>query len=156
MRLPPSVWGPFFWHTIHITALGYPSEPGYVHKRAAKDFFEALANLIPCPVCRDHYTVHLQKFPISPHLDKRADLFRWTVQLHNEVNKSIGKPVVSEAEAIQFYKRIGARDKTTVINQEALDELDIRSMLKGGFVGAGVTFVAGALLWWSSRGEAKK
>jgi len=153
MRLPPSVWGPFFWHTIHITALGYSNEPTYAQKRSAKEFYESLVNLIPCPVCRTHYAKHIQLFPISPHLDKRVDLFRWTVQLHNEVNKSLGKPQVTETEAIYYYKRIGARDKSPVIDQQTLEEVDMRSMLKGGFIGAGVTFVAGSLLWWSTKGE---
>lgn len=153
MRLPPTVWGPLFWHTIHITALGYSNEPTYSQKRAAKEFFEALAHLIPCPLCRSHYETHIQKYPISPHLDKRIDLFRWTVNLHNEVNKSLGKPVKTEMEVIYFYKRIGARDKSPVINQDTLDEVDIRSMLKGGFVGAGLTFLAGSLLWWTTKSE---
>jgi Erv1 / Alr family len=153
MRLPPTVWGPFFWHTIHITALGYPNDPNYTQKRSAKEFFEALGNLIPCPVCRNHYAVHIQKFPISPHLDKRVDLFRWTVQLHNEVNKSLGKAVLTETEVIYYYKRLGARERSPVINQEYLDEVDIRSMLKGGFVGAGITFLAGSLLWWTTKTE---
>ena len=26
MQLSPTVWGPFFWHTIHVVALGYPKE----------------------------------------------------------------------------------------------------------------------------------
>jgi len=153
MRLPPTVWGPLFWHTIHITALGYSNEPTYSQKRAAKEFFEALAHLIPCPLCRSHYETHLQKYPISPHLDKRIDLFRWTVNLHNEVNKSLGKPTQTEMEVIYFYKRIGAREKSPVINQDTLDEVDIRSMLKGGFVGAGLTFLAGSLLWWTTKSE---
>jgi hypothetical protein len=153
MRLPPTVWGPLFWHTIHITALGYSNEPTYAQKRAAKEFFEALAHLIPCPLCRSHYETHLQKYPISPHLDKRIDLFRWTVNLHNEVNKSLGKPTQTEMEVIYFYKRIGAREKSPVINQDTLDEVDIRSMLKGGFVGAGLTFLAGSLLWWTTKSE---
>ena len=110
-------------------------------------------NLIPCPVCRTHYASHLQAFPISPHLDRRVDLFRWTVTLHNAVNKSIGKPILTETEVIYYYKRIGARDKSPVIGPEALEEVDIRSMLKGGFIGAGVTFVAGSLLWWSTKAE---
>jgi len=153
MRLPPTVWGPLFWHTIHITALGYSNEPTYSQKRAAKEFFEALAHLIPCPLCRSHYETHIQKYPISPHLDKRIDLFRWTVNLHNEVNKSLGKPTQTEMEVIYFYKRIGAREKSPVINQDTLDEVDIRSMLKGGFVGAGLTFLAGSLLWWTTKSE---
>jgi hypothetical protein len=155
MRLSPSVWGPFFWHTMHIVALSYPAEPSYAHKRAAKDFFESLGHLVPCPKCREHYQQHLQKMPIGPHLDRRDDLFRWTVNVHNEVNKLTGKPVVSEGESIQFYRRIGARGTTPVINQNDLDEVDLRSMIKGGIMGAGVVMVAGGLLWWSSRGESR-
>jgi hypothetical protein len=153
MRLPPTVWGPFFWHTIHIVALGYPKEPSYAHKRAAKEFFESLAHLIPCPACREHYVVHMQKAPITPHLDRKDDLFRWTVELHNAVNKSLGKLPYTETEALMFYRRIGARGKSPVINQEHLDEVDIRSMIKGGFLGAGLVFVAGGLLWWTTRGD---
>ena len=73
--------------------------------------------------------------------------------LHNEVNKSLGKPIVTELEALAFYRRIGARGKSPVINQDHLDEVDMRSMLKGGFIGAGVVLAAGALLWWTSKGE---
>jgi len=151
MKIPPSVWGPLFWHTIHITALGYPNSPTYAEKRAAKEFYESLALLIPCPVCREHYQTHLQKMPLTPHLDRRDDLFKWTVQLHNEVNVLLGKPRVLEAEAIHFYKRLGARGKSPVIQRETLDELDFRSMVKGGCLGAGLVFTVGALLWISSK-----
>jgi hypothetical protein len=153
MRFPPSVWGPIFWHTIHVTALAYPENPSYAQKRAAKEFYESLAHLIPCPKCRDHYQTHLQKMPITPHLDRRADLFRWTVEMHNTVNKMLEKPIVKEAESLQFYKRIGARERSPFITQDDLDEIDLRSMIKGGMIGAGVVVAAGALLWWSSRGE---
>jgi hypothetical protein len=153
MRFPPSVWGPIFWHTIHVTALAYPENPSYAQKRAAKEFYESLAHLIPCPKCRDHYQTHLQKMPITPHLDRRADLFRWTVEVHNTVNKVLEKPIVKEAEALQFYKRIGARERSPFITQDDLDEIDLRSMIKGGMIGAGVVVAAGALLWWSTRGE---
>ena len=104
MRFPPSVWGPILWHTIHVTALSYPSNPTYAQKKAAKEFYESLSELIPCPVCREHYKVHIQKLPLSPHLDRREDLFRWTVELHNEVNQMLGKPIVSETESINFYR----------------------------------------------------
>ena len=155
MRLPPTVWGPFFWHTMHISALGYPQQPTYGDKRAAKEFYEAFAHLIPCSVCREHYAQNLQKFPLTPHLDRRDDLFKWTVMIHNEVNKSLGKPVITEAESILFYRRIGSRGKSPVINQEHLDEVDARSMVKGAFIGAGLVLAGGAALWWLSRGELK-
>lgn len=147
------MWGPFFWHTMHIVALGYPKSPTYGEKRAAKEFYESLAFLIPCPVCREHYSKNLQKYPLSPHLDTRDDLFRWTVMIHNEVNKVTGKAPVTEAEAIYYYRRIGARGKSPVINQETLDELDYRSMIKGALLGAGVVLGAGALVWLVSSSE---
>jgi hypothetical protein len=138
---------------MHIIALSYPANPSYAHKRAAKEFFESLSHLIPCPKCREHYQTHLQKYPISPHLDRRDDIFRWTVNVHNEVNKSLGRPPVSEMESINFYRRIGARGTSPVINQDDLDEVDMRSMIKGGIVGAGIVLVAGGLLWWTTKGE---
>jgi hypothetical protein len=153
MKLPPSVWGPLFWHTIHIVAIGYPQNPSYGHKRAAKEFIESLAFLIPCAVCREHYQRNLEKFPITPHLDRREDLFRWTIQLHNEVNALLGKPRVLESEVVEYYRRIGARGKTPVIHQETLDEVDLRSMMKGGLIGGGVVFIGGLLIWLSSRAE---
>ena len=142
-----------FWHTIHVVALSYPSNPNYAQKRAAKEFYESMAELIPCPMCREHYKEHLKKLPLSPHLDRRDDLFRWTVQLHNEVNVMLKKPVVTETESINFYARLGARERSPFITQVDLEEIDARSMMKGAIIGAAVVGVAGGLLWWSTRGE---
>jgi hypothetical protein len=153
MKIPPSVWGPLFWHTMHITALGYPTNPAYNHKKAAKEFYESLAFLIPCPVCREHYETHLQKNPLTPHLDRRDDLFRWTVNLHNEVNEKLGKPRLLESEVIYYYRRIGARGKNPVINQDTLDELDMRSMIKGGLIGGGAMLALGAAVWFTTRND---
>ena len=112
-----------------------------------------MTELVPCPVCREHYKVHLQKLPLTPHLDRREDLFRWTVELHNEVNVMLGKPKVTEMESINFYRRIGARERSPFITEVDLEEIDARSMLKGAIIGATVVAVAGGLLWWTTRGE---
>jgi hypothetical protein len=147
MHLPPESWGPFFWHTIHITALGYPTEPTYAHKKAAKDFFESLKHLIPCPVCRDHYVEHLEKLPISPHLDKRGDLFKWTVVLHNEVNKILGKKEYTEAQAIDFYSRLGKRGRSPVFTPDDFAEADWKARVQGLSLGLGISAVA-FTLWY--------
>jgi len=86
-------------------------------------------------------------------LDRREDLFRWTVNVHNVVNKSLDKPTISEKESIMFYARIGARATSPVINQADLDEIDMRSMVKGGIIGGGVVLFAASLLWWTTKGE---
>jgi FAD-linked sulfhydryl oxidase len=147
MHIPPEVWGPFFWHTIHIAALGYPQEPSYSEKKAAKEFFESLQFLIPCPICRTHYASHMAKMPITASLDSRKDLFRWTIELHNEVNVMLGKRKYTETEVIHYYTRLGARAKNPVLKPEDFVEADQQAILKG--VGAGIVTmgILGTILW---------
>lgn len=153
MQLPPSVWGPFFWHTMHISALGYPQKPSYNQKKAAKEFYEALVFLIPCPICREHYSQFLQQNPVAPSLDRREDLFKWTVDLHNSVNKQLGKPRFTESESIAFYSRLGALGRSPVITTEDFAEADMRAILRGFGLGVAVTAVCGATVWWVSKGD---
>ena len=153
LKLPPSVWGPVFWNTIHIIALAYPKQPSYADKKAAKDLFESLTFLLPCPICRVHLKEHLAKNPISPHLDRKEDLFKWTVVLHNEVNKSLNKPTLTELEALYYIKRLGAREVSPMITSDMLDEIDMRSMVKGGFIGGGVVFMIGLAIYFFSKKE---
>lgn len=151
MHLPPQVWGPLFWHTIHIIALGYPiQEPPYQVKRAAKEFYESLASLIPCPACREHYSKHLKDNPISPSLDRRADLFSWTVNLHNVVNKSLGKPNVSETEVIAFYTKLGERQRSPLWTPDDFKQIEMKSLIQGIAYGVlGASIVGGAI--WAVR-----
>lgn len=148
MKLPPNVWGPPFWFTIHVTALAYPKNPSYADKKAAKEFYESLQFLLPCPVCREHLKVHLVKYPITPHLDRREDLFKWTVMLHNEVNVSLNKATFTELEALSYIKRLGERNRTPMINQDMIDEVDMRSMVRGGLMGGAVVFTVGVCIYY--------
>jgi len=147
MHIPPETWGPFFWHTIHITALGYPQEPSHAHKKAAKEFYESLNILIPCPICREHYQEHLEKYPITPHLDKRLDLFRWTLLLHNEVNKSLKKPEFTEAQVIEYYSRLGKRGRSPVVTSGDFADADYKAFIRGLGIGIAVSATAGTVFW---------
>ena len=147
MHLPPDTWGPFFWHTIHIVALGYPAEPSHAHKKAAKEFYESLRILIPCPICKDHYNEHLEKYPLTPHLDRRTDLFRWTILLHNEVNKVLGKPIFTETQVIQYYTRLGKSARSPVITSGDYVEADYKAFLQGLGIGIAITATLGGAFW---------
>jgi hypothetical protein len=142
MNLRPSVWGPPFWLTIHIIALAYPATPTYSEKKAAKEFFESLLHLLPCPTCREHYAEHTRTLPLVPHLDTRDDLFKWTLELHNAVNRSLGKPAWTAEEVITYISRLGERDRSPIISAADFAESDNRSLVKGFILGGAV---AGAL-----------
>ena len=136
MQFPPSVWGPFFWHTIHIIALGYPKNPNCTDKKSAKEFYESLAHLLPCAVCREHYKEHLVQNPITPFLDSRTDLIKWTIEIHNKVNKALGKKEWTLEEVLTYYERIGRRNRSPVWTKEDMNEVDYRSFVKGFITGS--------------------
>jgi hypothetical protein len=148
MHIPPEVWGPFFWNTIHIVALVYPSKPSHAHKKAAKDFFESLILLIPCPICSKHYAEHIQRYPITPHLDTRADLFKWTHLLHNEVNKMLQKRSFTEDEVLHNLRRLGSLGRSPIWTADDFAEADWKARAQGLVAGFAVGGVAvGVLLY---------
>lgn len=89
--IEPKLWGPCLWKSIHLIALGYPKEPTIDNVQAYKQFYQDFYKVIPCDKCSVNYRKHLEELPIDRRLTSRDDLFRWTVELHNIVNKSLGK-----------------------------------------------------------------
>lgn len=89
-------WGPVVWYTIHAIALGYPEKPTPEDKENYKRFYQALGHVLPCSKCCKNYRQHLNELPVDLFLSDRKALFKWTVALHNVVNKELGKPQYSE------------------------------------------------------------
>jgi hypothetical protein len=138
---------------MHIVALGYPGKPTYGNKKAAKEFYESLTFLIPCPVCREHYAEFLKSMPISPFLDTRDDLFKWTVAIHNNVNEKLGKPRVTELESLEFYRRLGASGRSPVLKPDDYAEADLRAMIRGIGIGVATTVVVGGIVWFVGKND---
>jgi hypothetical protein len=159
MHMPPEVWGPIFWATFHLTSMAYPEQPTYAEKRAAKEFFNAMTHLLPCPVCREHYREILAAMPIDSWLDNRASLTEWVWTLHNRVNVRLGKRELSQAEFVERYKEMAERglpippaNPTAELSDSALRAAQIQ----GGMYtfGALATIgVVGGLLWLSYKGK---
>jgi hypothetical protein len=78
---------------MHIISLGYPDDPSSDMQQAASSFYRSLSFLIPCPICREHYTNHLKSTP--PATESKKALVEWVWIIHNKVNVDIGKLEVS-------------------------------------------------------------
>jgi hypothetical protein len=92
----------------------------------------------------------MEKYPITPHLDRRADLFKWTVLLHNEVNKSLGKQPFTENQVIKGYARLGQLKRSPIWTPDDFAEADWKARAQGVALGVGVTGLAGLVLWMVS------
>lgn len=99
----PDVWGRFLWYSIHFIALDYPLKPSDEDRQSYKHFFETLWKVIPCYKCGQNYKRHLEELPLTgsrgDYLESRDALFTWTVELHNIVNRELGKPEMGVDEA---------------------------------------------------------
>ena len=96
-------WGPGAWRFLHSVALKYPDNPTDNDKNNYFIFFDNLQHILPCPKCKENYKDHLNKFPLKDSLDNNISLFKWTVDIHNEVNKINNKSLYTYDEAYNEY-----------------------------------------------------
>jgi len=144
---------------MHLVSLGFPADPTYSEKRAAKDFFNAMPHLLPCPVCRDHFREVLSILPVETWLDNRTSLIEWVWMVHNKVNEKLGKPTVTQEDFYQRYREMAERglpippaSPTAEIAEAKLTEQYAHGVVHAA-IGIGATLVIGTLLWASYRGR---
>ena len=97
------IWGPCFWFFIHTIAMNYPDHPNEVTKRKYYDLIQNMPIFIPNVEMGNQFSRLLDKYPITPYLDKRESFIRWTVFIHNKVNVILGKPEIELNDAIHIY-----------------------------------------------------
>jgi hypothetical protein len=87
-----SVWGPPLWHSLHTISFNYPVEPTEKHKKDYMAFFKSLKNVLPCKYCRENYKKNIKELGFGKGVFKDRDsLSRWVFELHEKVNKNLGK-----------------------------------------------------------------
>jgi hypothetical protein len=104
ISMPPDVWGPIFWNAMHIVSLAYPAQPTEEDKAGTRAFFESLATVIPCPICRTHYKEMIAASP--PAVNSKGELIVWVWEIHNEVNKMLKKPEMSMDDFLERMKNL--------------------------------------------------
>lgn len=102
----PRYWGPRFWFTMHTVAYFYPDDPTRDEMLHAKNFYESLQALLPCPACAAHYSRLLKTMPLDGAATSRTNLMTWVNSVHNEVNRRLGKPIVSLEEYLMMHRNL--------------------------------------------------
>ena len=73
--------------------------------------------MIPCILCKNHFQENLRLFPIRNHLNNRDSLVNWLIDIHNIVNKKLGKKQFANLEIIQKYNDIYTKSYQCPRNQ---------------------------------------
>jgi hypothetical protein len=109
LGMSPAVWGPIFWTTMHIVSLGYSMNPTSQEREAAVQFYESLQYVIPCPICRSHYSEFLKQSPVNEAVKDRNTLIQWVYTIHNQVNKKLNKPELSFEAYVKNMQALAAQ-----------------------------------------------
>ena len=122
MGLSPVLWGRYYWNVIMLTAARYDQEALSVTELATlRTFFEALPVLLPCPGCTAHLAKYLKEHPYPWHIAAtetvqtasktetlapyETPLVAYVIALHNYVNRWLGKPELTPAEAWSRFQQ---------------------------------------------------
>ena len=98
----PKVWGPTFWQTLHTCAATYPVNPSTIDKKQYFNYIVSFGNILPCSTCRDHFRKMLVDMNFGMNvLRSQESFFRFMFDIHNAVNKRIGKRVITDYSGVR-------------------------------------------------------
>jgi hypothetical protein len=106
-----TVWGPPMWHFLHTMSFNYPVHPSAADKRNYSAFITGLQHILPCKYCRDNLKTNFKNHPLRAcHLASRDAFSRYVYELHEIVNKLLGKSSgLSYCDVRERYEHFRAR-----------------------------------------------
>jgi hypothetical protein len=115
-----SIWGPPLWHALHTISFNYPVKPTKEQKDNYYNFFKNLRHVLPCKYCRENLKKNLQVVPLKKSTFKNRDsLSKWVYNLHETVNKMLGKKSgLSYNDIRERYENFRARCLEKKVNNK--------------------------------------
>ena len=106
-----SVWGPPMWHSLHTISFNYPVKPSKEDKENYYNYFKYLRFVLPCKYCRDNLVNNYKTLKFGKNKFKnRNTLSRFVYDLHEEINKMLGKKAGLTYSAVRDrYEHFRAR-----------------------------------------------
>ena len=98
---PKNSWGPVIWNFIHtISIIDFLDNEMYVNE--VKKYLQSVFNILPCRHCCETYKIWIDKLD-TIDINERMVLFKWSVDLHNEVNQKLNKETWSYEQAVEIW-----------------------------------------------------
>ena len=102
----PDIWGPHGWRFLHYMTLGYPNKPTENDKKIYRNFIETFKEIIPCNLCKNHFKKNLLVHPLTDNvMSNTLNFINWSIDMHNEVNKSNNKRILSYKDGLEEILR---------------------------------------------------
>ena len=91
--MDPKNWGKEQWIALHTHAACASDILTEDEKAAWQNMLESFPFILACKSCCKHFDAMLEQFPVTDEvLHSKQSLSHYLFQLHNKVNKRLGKP----------------------------------------------------------------
>jgi len=100
----PRIWGPATWFFLHSVTLALPEEVPHNMKVGLRQLLIGMWQVLPCEACQRRLGERLLTWPLELNAGSREGAIQWMIDFHNEVNKDLGKKVLSREEVLQTYE----------------------------------------------------
>ncbi len=123
---PKHEWGHPIWSYLHtITIIDGDINNIISEHNRIRPYIEKLHEIIPCKTCSEHYLVLLQKYPLDNCITEHLGLFKWTVNIHNEINRKLNRQEWTFDQALRQWGTPYERNKSINITIKNLENQDI-------------------------------
>jgi hypothetical protein len=96
----PPAWGFYQWGILHISARLYSENPTEEMQLDFLQYIRSVFKHLPCPGCAYHALQYIEEYP--PTVKSRDKVVEYFIDMHNSVNKRLGKKEFSHCEAIEL------------------------------------------------------
>lgn len=101
LKLTKEELGRHSWALLHSIAASIPTSPSKEQRNKLEEFLELFAELYPCKICSSHFKEILKENPIRH--SSREDFVYYLCELHNNVNRKLGKPIHDCKSAFEVW-----------------------------------------------------
>jgi hypothetical protein len=118
MGIAPDIWGPSTWTFLHLIAMSEQYEKDDSRLVFYKDLYILLQELLPCGKCRNHLKENMKSLKSIESITSPRELFDWTTQLHNLVNKLNNKREYTLEESYNLWNEIASGKKNVYTKKD--------------------------------------
>ena len=103
-------WGKHGWIFLHYVTFNYPLNPSQYDVDNYYNFFYSLQFVLPCSICKKHYSNNLLNYNLIGALKSRKLLIKWLIDIHNDINSELGKPILSYDNALRKLDKVDSNN----------------------------------------------
>ena len=109
------------WSILHDLSFLYLDSPDKEVVNIMISLLKDELLTIRCPVCRKHYVSYIKDVNFNEICSCKLNLIKWLIDLHNDINKKLDKPILSYEEVFKRYN-LDYKDYSIKENNIKLEE----------------------------------